>query len=40
MAEVEKIWIIYDLDKNGNLEFDELLLYLKDVAIPYLTLTE
>ena len=40
LAEVEKIWIIYDSDKNGNLEYAELLQYLKDVAVPSLTMSE
>ena len=29
-AEVEKIWINYDLDKNGTLEVNEVHKYLKD----------
>ena len=31
-AEVEKIWITYDLDKNGVLDFDEVKVYLKKVC--------
>ena len=30
LAEVEKIWINYDLNENGSLEFDEVQLYLKN----------
>ena len=40
MAEVEKIWIIYDYSKNGDLKYDKWLLYLKDVTVPSLTLTD
>ena len=39
IAEVEKIWIQYDLDENGFLDFDELSEYLMIVAIPHLKLT-
>ena len=28
-AEVEKIWMNYDLDRNGTLDFNEVSLYLK-----------
>ena len=28
LAECEKIWILYDLDENGTLEYGEILLYL------------
>ena len=28
IAEVEKIWILYDLDNSGCLEFDEIKTYL------------
>ena len=39
MAEVEKIWIMYDLDNNGTLEFDEIQQYLQQMAFPHLTLS-
>ena len=31
-AEVEKIWITYDLDQNGVLDFPEVKVYLKKVC--------
>ena len=40
LAEVEKIWIIYDLDQSGTLEFKEICKYLKETAYPYLTLSD
>ena len=40
LAEVEKIWIMYDLDYNGTLEFDEIQKYLREMAFPHLTLTD
>ena len=40
LAEVEKIWILYDLDKNGTLDFEEIELYLKEMAYPNLKLTD
>ena len=39
MAEVEKIWILYDLDGNDTLEFEELKGYLEERAFPHLTLS-
>ena len=30
IAEVEKIWILYDLDKSGMLDFEEIKAYLKE----------
>ena len=30
LAEVEKIWILYDMDDNGELDFDELSAYLRN----------
>ena len=32
LSEVEKIWILYDLDENGTLSFNELELYLKEMS--------
>ena len=40
MAEVEKIWILYDLDDNGELDYEEMADYLKDMTYPYLNLTD
>mmetsp|Transcript_7860 Transcript_7860/g.12167 ORF Transcript_7860/g.12167 Transcript_7860/m.12167 type:complete len:87 (-) Transcript_7860:151-411(-) len=40
LAEVEKIWIMYDLDYNGTLELDEIQKYLREMAFPHLTLTD
>ena len=39
-SEVEKIWIMYDLDRNGTLEYEEIKLYLREMAFPHLTLSE
>ena len=39
LAEVEKIWILYDLDENGTLDYDEIELYLKEMAYPNLDLS-
>ena len=39
LAEVEKIWILYDLDENGTLDYEEIELYLKEMAYPNLNLT-
>ena len=39
MAEVEKIWIMYDLDDNGSLDFDETKAYLKEMAYPNLSIS-
>ena len=40
LAEVEKIWILYDLDQNGTLDFDEICNYLKEMAYPDLSLSD
>ena len=40
MAETEKIWILYDQDDNGALDFEEVESYLKEMAYPHLTLTD
>jgi hypothetical protein len=29
-AEVERIWLLYDIDENGYLDFDEVKLYLSE----------
>ena len=40
MAEVEKIWILYDLDDNKELDYEEIKMYLREMAYPHLELTE
>ena len=40
LSEVEKIWILYDLDNNGELDFMETKAYLKEMAYPYLSLSD
>ena len=40
LAEVEKIWILYDLDENGTFEYGEIELYLKEMAYPHLDLSD
>ena len=40
MAEVEKIWIQHDIDENGFLDFDELSVYLKKTAYPFLNMSD
>ena len=40
LSEVEKIWIIYDVDQNGTLDYDEIKMYLKEMAYPHLKLNE
>ena len=32
LAETEKIWILYDLDNNVALDFDEVEMFLKEMA--------
>ena len=39
-CEVEKVWILYDRDNNGTLDFDEIVDYLKERAYPHLELTD
>ena len=40
LAETEKIWILYDQDDNGALDFEEIELYLKEMAYPNITLSD
>ena len=40
LSEVEKIWILYDLDGNETLDFEELKPYLLERAYPHLSLPE
>ena len=40
LSEVEKIWILYDLDMNNTLEFEEIQKYLREMAFPHLTLSD
>ena len=39
LAEVEKIWIQYDMDNNGELDFDEISEYLTNRACSHLKLS-
>tara|TARA_B110000305_G_C18831875_1_gene356117 strand:+ start:133 stop:375 length:243 start_codon:yes stop_codon:yes gene_type:complete len=40
LSEVEKIWILYDLDGDGHLAYEEVATYLRDRAYPYITLSD
>lgn len=40
LAEVEKIWILYDLDKNGKLDIKEIKDYINTMAVPSLVLSD
>ena len=40
ISEVEKIWILYDLDDNGTIDFDEMKLYIKETAFKSLKLSD
>ena len=40
LAEVEKIWILYDADDNGCLITTELQEYLNEVAFPQITISD
>ena len=40
LAEVEKIWIIYDVDNSGLLDRDEVYEYIKQMAQSQVNLTE
>ena len=39
LSEIEKIWILYDLDDNGTLEYGEIMMYLKEMS-PNLDLSD
>lgn len=39
-AEVEKIWIVHDVDKNGTLDFEEVKEYIKGTAFSSMDLTD
>ena len=39
LAEVEKIWIQYDMDDNGELDYNEVSNYLQERAFPHLTMS-
>ena len=39
LSEVEKIWIIFDIDNSGTLEFNEIIDYLQQMAFPQLDLS-
>ena len=40
LCEVEKVWTVYDLDDNGSLDYEEIVLYLKEMAFPHLDLCD
>ena len=40
LSEVERIWILYDLDENGTLDLDEMSLYIRETAFKSLNLSE
>ena len=40
LAEVEKIWILYDLDRNGLLDASELKSYIENVMLPFVDLSK
>ena len=40
IAEVEKIWILYDLNESGELDFDETKDYLTERAYAYKKLSD
>ena len=40
LAEVEKIWILYDIDNSERLDFNEVSLYLKEMAFSNVHLTD
>ena len=40
LAEVEKIWIIYDLNNDQRIDYEEIRNYIVNMADPYLKLTD
>lgn len=40
LAEVEKMWILYDLDGSGTIEHDECASYLREMSSPTLELSD
>ena len=40
LSEVEKLWILYDLDNNQSLEYKEIRQYIQDVTDPVMILEE
>ena len=40
MAEVERIWLLYDIDENGTLDYDEIKMYLDEEGTKYLSLND
>ena len=40
MAEVERIWLLYDIDENGTLDYDEIKMYLDEEGTQYLSLND
>ena len=39
LSEIEKMWILYDVDESGTLEYGEVVMYIKEMA-PNLVLTD
>lgn len=37
---MEKIWILYDVDQNGTLDWDEVKAYITEMAFPHLNFTD
>ena len=40
ISEVEKIWILFDKENNGELDYSEIKQYLQEVAYTHLSLTD
>ena len=40
LSEVEKIWIVFDIDNNGTLDREEIRDYIKNMAGDALSLTD
>ena len=39
LSEIEKMWILYDVDESGMLEYGEVVMYIKEMA-PNLVLSD
>ena len=40
LSEVEKIWIMYDGDNSGTVEYEEVVAYLKEISNQKLNLSD
>ena len=40
LCEVEKMWIIYDRDNSGTVDYEEIVDYLKEISEQELNLTD